>query len=73
MAAVDELTKIPGFMRAMGWNCSAALMEKWFAGPPNANPDAGREDSSTIRLDAWALRYSRAKTAYDNLLASKLG
>jgi hypothetical protein len=72
MAAVDELIKIPTFMRAKGWSCGAALKERWFSLPPNSSPAAGREDTSTIKLDSWALTFSRAKTAYDELLASKL-
>lgn len=72
MAAVDELTKIPGFMRKMGWGCGAALMDRWFGLPPNPNPAAGREDTSTIKMDSWALTFSRARTAYDGLLAGKL-
>lgn len=69
---VDEITKIPGFMRAMKWNNAAALMDRWFAGAPNADPLKGVPDTNTLKMDSWALTFSRAKAGYDAVIRSKL-
>lgn len=69
---VDQLTKIPGFMRAKGWNNGAALMDEWFAGAPNDKPDQGSPDTTTIKMDQWVLTFARAKEVFDAMVREKV-
>ena len=59
-------------MRAKGWLNGATLLEEWFNNSENDDPTKGTPDTTTIKMDAWALKFSRAKSAYDDLIAKRI-
>ena len=63
-----SVTQIPAIMRANGMSVSAKLMERWLT---TASSSAMGEDISTVKMD-WALSFTRAKTAYDEIFTSQL-
>ena len=67
-----DITRIPGIMRTNGWNNGAALMDEWFANPPNDVPENGTPDTSTIKMDSWVLTFERAKKVYDEMISGKI-
>lgn len=69
---VDQLTKIPAFMRRLGWSVSATLMEKWFSRAANNQPDLGVPDTTTIKMDSWVLHFARAWSVYDAMVRGKV-
>lgn len=66
------LTNIPGIMRHNGWRNGARLMDIWFSRVPAIKPGYGPPDLKTIRMDAWVLTYSRARTVYDAILRDRI-
>lgn len=72
---------LPSAMHRMGWNVSAALMERWFASPPWSMPDEWKDDTTKLRATAidaahidesivsmrWALSFSRCAEALEAL------
>jgi hypothetical protein len=67
-----DITLIPVIMRRKGWLNGARLQDIWFAGAPNSDPERGAPDTTTIRMDSWALTFPRCATAYSNLVSQKL-
>jgi hypothetical protein len=65
------LTQIPGIMKANGWFQGAALLERWFNGPPNSNPKSGTPDTTTIQL-SWVLGFPRAQAVYQGMVNDKI-
>lgn len=70
--ALTSITNIPAIMRANKWNNGAALMDKWFAGPPTVKPVYTTPDTTTIKMDAWVLTFARAKTIFDAMVREKV-
>jgi hypothetical protein len=66
------LTNIPRIMRSHGWANGARLMEIWFSRPAATAPAYGAPETATIRLDAWALTYQRAREVYDRLMRERV-
>ncbi|CAO3418742.1 DUF6402 family protein [Azospirillum doebereinerae] len=62
---------VPAIMHNKGWHKAAALMERWFAGPPNEKAVDGVPDTQTISLD-WVLSFPRVFLEYQNLLFEML-
>jgi hypothetical protein len=58
-----DITLIPGIMRRHGWLNGARLQDIWFGRPPNAVPERGVPDTTTIRMDGWALTFPRCAQA----------
>lgn len=54
-----DITLIPGIMRSRGWLNGARLQDIWFSRPPCAIPERGTPDTTTLRMDAWALTFPR--------------
>jgi uncharacterized protein DUF6402 len=69
---LTSLTNISKIMRAKGWLNGARLMDKWFAGPPVHKPVYTTPDLSTIKMDAWALTFPRAKAVFDTMVREKV-
>jgi hypothetical protein len=67
-----RLTNIPAIMRHQGWNNGAALLDSWFSRASAVAPGYGAPDTTTIRLDAWALTFPRARQVYDQLLRDRI-
>ncbi len=75
---------IAGAMSKMGWPVAAALMNRWANSAAWTMPDAvklGSINPATLPASqfddvivkmSWLLRFSRAKTAYDNVVANAL-
>ncbi|APG02496.1 hypothetical protein BJI69_00315 [Luteibacter rhizovicinus DSM 16549] len=70
------ISRIPGAMRNMGWNVSAALMERWFSSPPKEMQEDEKKDASlvdprhideTIVTMAWALQFDRCASRLTEL------
>jgi hypothetical protein len=66
------LTNIPGIMRSKGWANGARLLEIWFSRPSAIAPRYGQPDTSTIRMDTWALTFQRARQVYDQLIRERI-
>lgn len=67
-----DLTLIPKIMRRKGWLNGARLQEIWFSRGPNSEPAKGVPDTTTIRMDAWALTFPRCATVYNNIVQQKV-
>ncbi|SFN10803.1 DUF6402 family protein [Variovorax sp. OV329] len=77
-----DIQDIPATMRKLNMPVSAAMMERWFKGQLNYSPTEADEkeglnqngqpyppsmiDKSIITMD-WALKYKRARIAFENL------
>ena len=66
------LTNIPRIMRRNGWANGARLMDIWFSRGPAVMPSYGPPDTSTIRMDTWALTFTRARTVYDAIISDRI-
>lgn len=66
------LTNIPRIMRHNGWANGARLMEIWFSRTSAVMPAYGPPDTATIRMDAWALTFARARGVYDAILSDRI-
>jgi len=66
------LTNIPTIMRRNGWANGARLMEIWFSRGPAIMPSYGPPDTATIRMDAWALTFARARSVYDAIIRDRI-
>lgn len=67
-----DIALIPGVMRnRLHWETAAALMERWFSLPANANADTGPMDRHTVRM-AWAMRFARAREACNGIEAGRV-
>jgi hypothetical protein len=66
------LTNIPVIMDSKGWNNGAKLMRTWFSRPATSYPSYGPPETSTIRMDAWVLKFPKAKLVYDRLVREKI-
>lgn len=66
------LTNIPTIMRRNGWANGARLMEIWFSRAPAVMPSYGPPDTATIRMDAWALTFARARNVYDAMISDRI-
>ncbi len=62
------VSQIPQIMRANGMSVSAKLMERWLSTSATA---VKGDDTTTVKMD-WALTFTRAKVAYDEIFTSKL-
>ena len=62
---------IPSIMHDKGWCNGERLMQIWFERPPNAVPKAGAPETATIRLDSWALTFSRCREAYEGIIRNR--
>jgi len=69
---LTSITNIPKIMRAKKWDDGAQLMDKWFAGPSTTKPAYTTPDTTTIKMDAWALKFSRCKAVYDDMVNNKV-
>jgi hypothetical protein len=56
-----DLTHIPKIMRKQRWYKAASLMDEWFGRPAATAPQYGAPDTTTIRMDQWALHFPRAQ------------
>jgi Family of unknown function (DUF6402) len=65
------LTNIPKIMNARGWTKGALLMQRWFNGSAVTAPTYTSPDTSTITME-WVLRFARAKSVYDQLVADQI-
>jgi RHS repeat-associated protein len=63
-----DLRRIPGIMRANGWNEAGTLLDRWF-GNPTIGPV--QSDTTTIRMD-WVLGFARARTVYDSIFSGAI-
>lgn len=66
------LTNIPKIMDSKGWNNGAKLMRTWFSRSPSVCPSYGPADTSTIKMDAWVLKFPKAKVVYDKLVSEEI-
>jgi Family of unknown function (DUF6402) len=66
------LTNIPAIMRAQRWGNGARLMDIWFSRPSAIAPAYGAPDTTTIRMDTWALTFPRARNVYDQLMRDRI-
>jgi len=66
------LTNIPRIMRRNGWGNGARLMDIWFSRAPTVMPAYGPADTATIRMDAWALTFARARAVYDAIISDRI-
>ncbi len=66
-----DITKIPPIMRRKGWTRGAALMEHWFAGAANDDPQKGAPDTTTITMP-WVLGFSRAAAVYGDMVSQRV-
>jgi hypothetical protein len=70
------ISRIPGAMRNMGWDVSAALMERWFASPAHELLEREKRDArlvdpkytdESIVSMAWALKFDRVASKLEAL------
>jgi len=66
-----DITLIPGIMRRRGWGNGARLQDVWFSRPPNAVPERGVPDTTTIRMDGWALTFPRCAEAVRTMTSDR--
>jgi hypothetical protein len=71
MSQVD-ITQIPAVMRSNQWFIAATLLEQWFNQPANADSFRASPDTTTINMDNWVLKFSRAQQVYNTMLAEKI-
>ncbi|MCC6126980.1 MAG: hypothetical protein IT426_18635 [Pirellulales bacterium] len=67
-----DITIIPSIMRRKNWLNGARLQDIWFSQPANASPAAGTPETQTIRMDSWALTFSRCKQVYDAMIRNRV-
>jgi len=67
-----DIRLIPGIMRRHSWLNGARLMDIWFSRSPNAVPQAGIPETSTIRMDSWALTFARCAQVYRRLVSEQV-
>jgi hypothetical protein len=67
-----DITLIPGIMRRHSWGNGARLMEIWFSRQPNSVPERGTPETSTIRMDSWALTFSRCSQVYQQMVSRRI-
>ncbi|HEY3741777.1 MAG TPA: DUF6402 family protein [Bryobacteraceae bacterium] len=70
--SLSSITKIPGIMRANSWLNGAALMDKWFSGPPSTKPSYTTPDTSTLKMDKFVLTFDRAKSVFADMQSKKI-
>ena len=68
---VAKLPRIPVIMKRRGWATAAALMQRWFDGPPSDNRSAQIPDTTDVKMD-WVLGFERAKKVYDLLVRDRI-
>ena len=66
-----RIPELPSIMRKHGWIISAYLMDWWLGGGANDNPNTGRHDTTTVRMD-WILSHGRALAVYQSAKARKV-
>jgi len=66
-----DITTIPSIMRANNWPVGASLMDKWFSGAANSNPERGVASTTQVTM-AWVLGYPRALQVYNQLVREKV-
>jgi hypothetical protein len=66
-----DITLIPAIMRRRGWGNGARLQDIWFSRPANAVPERGAPDTTTIRMDTWALTFPRCAAAFRRMTADR--
>lgn len=66
-----DLKQIPRIMRSLSppWTTSAALQDKWFAGPPSAAPNT-LQDTGTVKME-WLLKFERARNVFEKEIVAK--
>jgi len=69
---LSDLTHIPRIMRRQGWLNGARLLEIWFSRPRAVAPSYSAPDTTTIRMDSWALTFPRARQVYDQLVRDRI-
>lgn len=69
---LTAITNIPKIMRAKGWLNGARLMDEWFSGAPAVKPAYTGPDLTTIKMDSWALGFSRAKKVFDAMVQERV-
>jgi hypothetical protein len=69
---LSDLTAIPRIMRSMGWANGARLLDSWFSRSSAVAPAYAMPDTATIRMDAWALSFARAREVYDRLIRERI-
>jgi hypothetical protein len=69
---LSDLTHIPRVMRGLGWLNGARLLEIWFSRPRAVRPAYSVPETTTIRMDAWALTFRRARSVYDQLVRERI-
>jgi Family of unknown function (DUF6402) len=69
---LSDLRNIPRVMRGQGWNNGARLLDTWFSRPSAIAPAYSASDTTTIRMDAWALTFTRARRVYDQLIHDRI-
>ena len=67
-----DIRLIPGVMRRHSWLNGARLMEIWFSRSPSSFPARGTPESSTIRMDSWALTFSRCSQVYRQMVSGRV-
>ena len=67
-----DVTLIPGVMRRKGWLNGARLQDIWFSRGSNPDPQTGVPDTTTIKLDSWALSFPRCAGVFANIVQQKL-
>ena len=58
-------------MRANKWDAAARLMEKWLASPVNGKTHVEPPSTDIVKMD-WVLRFTRAKTKFDEIFSKRL-
>jgi hypothetical protein len=66
------MTAIPGIMRTMRWMNGARLLDVWFSRRTAIAPRYSPPDTTTIRMDAWALTFHRAREVYDRMIRERI-
>lgn len=66
-----DITQIPAIMDGRGWTIAPILMREWFSAAPNADPANGTTDTTTVEM-SWALKFKRAKTVHDKMVAEQI-
>lgn len=61
-----DIRNIPKIMKHEGWGNAARLLDRWFDLPATTAPHYGPPDTTTIRMDAFALTYARVRAFYEN-------
>src|SRR5258708_7304498 len=69
---LTSIKNIQKIMRAKHWLTGAQLMDEWFTGPPVSKPAYTTPDQTTIRMDAWILKFDRAKIVFDKMVEDKV-